>query len=64
MGSASDWKHEAGCPAVEGFRCSYDARVISAHRSPDLLFDYIKKVSAQGARCFTPAPAVRRTWPV
>ena len=31
---------------------AFDARVISAHRSPDLLFDYIKDVSTQGVRCF------------
>jgi len=37
---------------LKDFGVPYDARVISAHRSPDLLFEYIKEVSAQGARCF------------
>jgi len=53
MGSASDW--EVMKPALQqlkDFGVPYDARVISAHRSPDLLFDYIQDVSAQGARCF------------
>jgi 5-(carboxyamino)imidazole ribonucleotide mutase len=37
---------------LKDFGVAYDARVISAHRSPDLLFDYIKEVSAQGVHCF------------
>ncbi len=31
---------------------AYDARVISAHRSPDLLLGYIEEMSAQGVQCF------------
>ena len=53
MGSASDWEvMKQVAQQLKDFGVSYDARVISAHRSPDLLFDYIKEVSAQGARCF------------
>ncbi|MFZ5523467.1 MAG: 5-(carboxyamino)imidazole ribonucleotide mutase [Pseudomonadota bacterium] len=53
MGSASDWEvMKQAAQQLKDFGVSYDARVISAHRSPDLLFDYIKEVSAQGARCF------------
>jgi 5-(carboxyamino)imidazole ribonucleotide mutase len=53
MGSANDWeimRHAAG--QLRDFGVAYDGRVISAHRSPDLLLEYIKEVSAQGARCF------------
>jgi 5-(carboxyamino)imidazole ribonucleotide mutase len=53
MGSANDWdimQHSAR--ALQEFGVAYDARVISAHRSPDLLFDYIKDISTQGAQCF------------
>jgi 5-(carboxyamino)imidazole ribonucleotide mutase len=53
MGSASDWEvMKQVAQQLKDFGVSYDARVISAHRSPDLLFEYIKEVSAQGARCF------------
>jgi len=53
MGSASDWEvMKQVAQQLKDFGVSYDARVISAHRSPDLLFDYIKEVSDQGVRCF------------
>ncbi len=53
MGSSNDW--EIMCQAAQqlkDFGVSYEARVISAHRSPDLLFDYIKEVTSLGAQCF------------
>jgi 5-(carboxyamino)imidazole ribonucleotide mutase len=53
MGSASDWDvMQQTAQQLQDFGIAYDARVISAHRSPDLLFDYIKDISAQGVRCF------------
>ncbi|OFZ66485.1 MAG: 5-(carboxyamino)imidazole ribonucleotide mutase [Betaproteobacteria bacterium RBG_16_56_24] len=53
MGSASDWEiMRQAAQQLKDFGVAYDARVISAHRSPDLLFDYVKEVSAQGVRCF------------
>lgn len=53
MGSANDWEiMQQAAQALKDFGVAYDARVISAHRSPDLLFDYIKEMSAQGVRCF------------
>jgi 5-(carboxyamino)imidazole ribonucleotide mutase len=53
MGSANDWDvMQQAAKQLKDFGVAYDARVISAHRSPDLLFDYIKDISAQGARCF------------
>ncbi|OGS98276.1 MAG: 5-(carboxyamino)imidazole ribonucleotide mutase [Gallionellales bacterium RIFCSPLOWO2_12_FULL_59_22] len=53
MGSANDWEiMQQAARALQDFGIAYDARVISAHRSPDLLFDYIKEVSARGAQCF------------
>ncbi|GAB4116419.1 MAG: 5-(carboxyamino)imidazole ribonucleotide mutase [Sideroxydans sp.] len=53
MGSANDWdvmQHAAR--ALQDFGVIYDARVISAHRSPDMLFDYIQEMSANGVQCF------------
>jgi 5-(carboxyamino)imidazole ribonucleotide mutase len=53
MGSANDWEiMQQVARQLQDFGVSYDARVISAHRSPDLLFDHIKDISAQGVRCF------------
>lgn len=53
MGSANDWEiMQQAARQLRDFGVAYDARVISAHRSPDLLFDYINEVSAQGVRCF------------
>ena len=53
MGSASDWEvMKQSAQQLKDFGVSYDARVISAHRSPDLLFDYINEVSMHGVRCF------------
>jgi len=53
MGSSNDWEiMQQAARALQDFGVPYDARVISAHRSPDLLFDYIKEISAQGAQCF------------
>ena len=53
MGSASDWEiMQQVARQLQDFGVGYDARVISAHRSPDLLFDYITDITAQGARCF------------
>lgn len=53
MGSSNDWEiMQQAAQALQDFGVEYDARVISAHRSPDLLFDYIKEMIAQGVQCF------------
>jgi 5-(carboxyamino)imidazole ribonucleotide mutase len=53
MGSANDWEvMQQSARALQDFGLAFDARVISAHRSPDLLFDYIKEVTMQGVQCF------------
>ena len=53
MGSSNDWEiMSQAAQQLKDFGVAYDARVISAHRSPDLLFDYIVDVSAQGVQCF------------
>ena len=53
MGSSSDWEvMQQAARALQDFGVEYDARVISAHRSPDLLFDYIKELAANDVKCF------------
>ena len=52
MGSDSDWavmQHAA--QMLAGFSVPYEARVVSAHRTPDAMFDYAEKASARGLRC-------------
>lgn len=53
MGSSNDWEiMQQAAQQLKDFDVAYDARVISAHRSPDLLFDYIQEMSARGVQCF------------
>ncbi len=53
MSSDYDWEiMQEAARQLQDFGVAYDARVISAHRSPDLLFDYIKDMTAQGVQCF------------
>lgn len=49
MGSTSDWEtmhHTADTLAALGIR--YETRVVSAHRTPDLLFEYAAGAAARG----------------
>ena len=49
MGSQSDWatmRHAA--EALEALAIPYDARIVSAHRTPDRLFDFAKGAKAEG----------------
>jgi len=53
MGSQSDWdvmQHAAR--QLKDFGIAYEARALSAHRTPDLLIEWIESLMRQGARCF------------
>ncbi|MDR0480361.1 MAG: 5-(carboxyamino)imidazole ribonucleotide mutase [Gallionellaceae bacterium] len=53
MGSANDWDiMQQAAQQLKDFGIAYDARAISAHRSPDLLFEYVKDMTEQGVQCF------------
>lgn len=53
MGSSNDWEiMQLAARALQDFDIAFDARVISAHRSPDLLFDYIKQMADDGVQFF------------
>jgi 5-(carboxyamino)imidazole ribonucleotide mutase len=53
MGSSNDWEFmQQAAQQLKDFGVAFDARVISAHRSPDLLFDYIRQMIEEGAQCF------------
>lgn len=51
MGSQSDWqtlKH--GAETLEALAIPYEAKVVSAHRTPDLLFNYAESAATRGLR--------------
>ena len=52
MGSESDWdtlKHAAA--QLDAFGVPYEARVLSAHRMPDDMFEYAEDAQTRGLRC-------------
>ncbi len=52
MGSDSDWPVMRGAAELlERFGVPHEARVVSAHRMPDALFEYASGASARGLRC-------------
>ena len=49
MGSNSDWHiMEHAAKMLHQFGVDYEAQVVSAHRTPDLMFDYAKTAQARG----------------
>src|SRR5918993_2850613 len=53
MGSTSDWdvmQHAAR--QLKDFGVGYEARALSAHRTPDLLIEWVDTMTAAGAKCF------------
>lgn len=49
MGSNSDWPTmKAAAQVLEEFGVPFEARVVSAHRTPDLMFEYAESARARG----------------
>lgn len=49
MGSRSDWETMQHCARqLEGLGIPYEARAISAHRTPDFLFEYAGTAASRG----------------
>jgi 5-(carboxyamino)imidazole ribonucleotide mutase len=49
MGSKSDWETLSGAArTLEDFGVPHEVRVVSAHRTPDLLFEYAATAEARG----------------
>jgi len=49
MGSASDWETlQPAAELLEQLGIAHEVRVVSAHRTPDLLFDYASGAEARG----------------
>ena len=53
MGSENDWavmQHAAR--SLADFGVAYEARALSAHRSPDALIEWVEDLARRGAQCF------------
>ena len=49
MGSKSDWETmQHAVATLEALGVAYETRVVSAHRTPDLMFDYAKAARGRG----------------
>ena len=49
MGSTSDWETmRAAAEALDKLGVPYETRVVSAHRTPDLLFEYASSAQSRG----------------
>ena len=49
MGSNSDWPTmQAAAKVLRDFGVPFEARVVSAHRTPDLMFEYAEQARARG----------------
>jgi len=52
MGSRSDYAvMKAAVAILREFEVPFEARVVSAHRTPDLMFEYAKSAAGRGLRC-------------
>jgi len=52
MGSNSDWKvMQHAVDVLRDFGVPHEARVVSAHRTPDLLYKYAETAGSRGLQC-------------
>lgn len=52
MGSQSDWPTlEHAAKTLSDFGVAWESRVVSAHRTPKLLYDYAESAASRGIQC-------------
>ena len=52
MGSISDWETMQHASAIlKDFGVAHETRVVSAHRTPDVMVEYAKSAAGRGLRC-------------
>ena len=52
MGSKSDWDTmREAADILDQLKIPYECRVVSAHRTPDRLYEYSKSAKARGLKC-------------
>jgi 5-(carboxyamino)imidazole ribonucleotide mutase len=53
MGSTGDWEvMQHACRQLKDFGVPYEARALSAHRTPDLLIEWVETMAKGGVQCF------------
>ncbi|MDI9358137.1 MAG: 5-(carboxyamino)imidazole ribonucleotide mutase [Phycisphaerales bacterium] len=51
MGSQSDWETmQNSCTILDNFSVSYEKKIVSAHRTPQLLFQYAQEAVERGIK--------------
>jgi 5-(carboxyamino)imidazole ribonucleotide mutase len=51
MGSSSDWETmKYACDVLDELSISYEKKVVSAHRTPDLMFEYAEQAREKGIK--------------
>jgi len=51
MGSSSDWETmQAGADILTQLKIAHEIKVVSAHRTPDLLFEYASSAQSRGLK--------------
>ncbi|MFB5661218.1 5-(carboxyamino)imidazole ribonucleotide mutase [Alteribacillus sp. HJP-4] len=51
MGSTSDWETmQHTCSVLDELEVSYEKKVVSAHRTPDLMFEYAESARSRGLK--------------
>lgn len=51
MGSKSDWETMShACAILEELRIPYEKNVVSAHRTPDLMFEFAEQAAGRGIK--------------
>ncbi|MBO9599636.1 5-(carboxyamino)imidazole ribonucleotide mutase [Cohnella panacarvi] len=51
MGSTSDWETmKKACDVLDELAIPYEKKVVSAHRTPDLMFDYAESAAERGLK--------------
>ena len=51
MGSDSDWDvMQHACRTLDEFGVAYESKIVSAHRTPDLLYQYAETADARGLK--------------
>ena len=64
MGSRSDWETmRHACETLEALEVPFEQQVVSAHRTPDLLFEYAGSAEARGLQVLIAGAGAQRTCP-
>jgi 5-(carboxyamino)imidazole ribonucleotide mutase len=51
MGSTSDWETmKRACDVLDELNVPYEKKVVSAHRTPDLMFEYAESAASRGLK--------------